>query len=49
MSGRYDIIFSKDFADDLRDIGRYVERVSGSSATSRRQLKRILDAAKGLA
>lgn len=37
MSGRYDIVFSKDFADDLRGIGGYVERVSGSPETSRRR------------
>ena len=48
MSGRYDIVFSKDFADDLRGIGGYVERVSGSPETSRRQLRRIRNAAKGL-
>ena len=48
MSEAYDIVFSGDFADDLRDIGRYVERVSGSPETARRQLRRIRDATRAL-
>ena len=49
MSNDYAIAFSKDSADDLRDIGRYIEQVSGSRGVARHQLQRIRDAVHGLA
>ena len=49
MSSDYAVVFSKDSADDLRDIGRYIEQVSSSRGVARRQLQRIRDAMHGRA
>jgi plasmid stabilization system protein ParE len=49
MSNDYAIVFSKDSADDLRDIGRYIEQVSGSRWVAGRQLQKIRDAVHGRA
>lgn len=49
MSNNYAIAFSKDSADDLRDIGRYIEQVSGSRLVAGRQLQKIRDAVHGRA
>ena len=48
MSGAYRVDYSRDAADDLLDIKGYVEQVSGSPRTARRQVNAIRKAVRRL-
>lgn len=48
MSATYGIVYSRDAIEDLRDIGQYVSRMSGSSEVAQRQLRMIRDAVRRL-
>ena len=48
MSGAYRVDYSRDAADDLLNIKGYVEQVSGSPRTARRQVNAIREAVRRL-
>lgn len=48
MSGAYRVDYSGDAADDLQDIKGYVEQVSESPRTARRQVNAIREAVRRL-